>query len=235
MQTLLKNEWIKFKHSHLLYWSILSFVAVPIVMFILMQLFYKNEFTIEHYMGLNVKLITQSLSILYFPLIVSEVVISEFKQETLLTQLSIPIDITEFVVVKLMFSMMWIAVQVLGMFLFAVVIGIVFSNESLNLVNWQTIIWSYLRSIILIIPYSLFTIGIVSLFKHHIYGLFFNVSMYFIGYLMRQTVLISPWQSAVNILFKTENTPIIINYILLLCLATIGIWLSIKTIEKYEF
>lgn len=246
MVKILKNEWLKVRKSGLLWLSFGITLFSPFVILLMVAILNSdsshNAITFYEFLAMVLRLITTSVSILFYTYFASELIAREFRNDTFKSQLTIPILRTDFIFGKILLVTVWVLTINILSFLFSILLSAILKLDGFELVILNKLFGAYLKAGILVLPFAYFSIVLVLYFKNIFIPMVINVIMFIISISITKSDIyaIFPWTAPSRIIFIANSgteikIPMFNSYASLFWLTVICIYFSYKRINKMEF
>ncbi|MBI9012576.1 MAG: ABC transporter permease [Clostridiales bacterium] len=244
MNKMLFNEWLKIKHSRLLYFSLVCIVFSPLALLLLMTILNSDPkydpVTYLEYMSMILKFITSVVGLTLYNWMAAEMVSREFRLDTIKSQLTIPIARTDFLFLKLTtISIGMLFVTALS-FILGVLISFGLDLVGLNFAITIKLFVVYLKSSFLMLPFTYFTVLLVLIFKQSFLPMIINVLILILTFAMGkfQIFAVFPWTAPTRIIFlasgQESSFSIGHSYYSIIALGLISMFLAYRQINRME-
>jgi len=244
MNKMLMNEWMKIKNSRLIYFSFICVLFAPFALLLLIIILNSDPkftaVTYLEYMSMTLKFMTSVVGLTLYTWIAAEIVAMEFRLDTIKSQLTIPIARTDFLFLKLtMVSFMTALITVLS-FITALIISFSLDLTGLDITLTIKLLFVYIKSTILVMPFLYFTVWLVLIFKQSFIPMIINGVLLITTFIIGKTDLyaIFPWTAPTQIIFLAtgEESSFSINdsYFAIILLGLVSMYLAYRRINKME-
>lgn len=240
MIRLLANEFLKLKHSKIIWYLIFCSILSPIVVFLLAHILNSvsgtPSVTYLDYMTMVLKMIMSFVGLVLFNWGLSEILAREFKHGTIGFQLIMPISRTEFLTVKIIFASMIMLALILMNYLVGMVIACLYQFPGIHLSLTEDLFFIYLKAGILLLPTSFFSIWMVSKFRSNTIPVCLNLALALIGLVLNGHAIqvYYPWTVPYNIIYRVVGTEAGLekSYWILTLFCIISVLKADKTLRK---
>ena len=129
MNRILKNEFLKLKKTKLLLISIIGAIFAPTIVFSLASIINSSvnnySVTFLEFISMVLQITVRISAIIFYPYVVGEFIAREFRNDTFKSQITIPIDRTDFLFGKILLSTIWVFCMVIATFFFSVLLSFI--------------------------------------------------------------------------------------------------------------
>jgi len=244
MNKMLFNEWLKIKHSRLLYFSMICIVFSPLALLLLMTILNSDpkydSVTYLEYMSMILKFITSVVGLTLYNWMAAEMVSREFRLDTIKSQLTIPIARTDFLFLKLTAISLGMLLVTTLSFVLGVLISFGMDLVGLNFAITIKLLFVYLKSSFLMLPFTYFTVLLVLIFKQSFLPMIVNVFILIATFALGkfQILDVFPWTAPKRIIFlasgQESSFSIAQSYYSIIALGLISMFLAYRQINRME-